>query len=187
MSTQTNEATEVAKNETKTTREKKLSTMSAFQITAALEIAYMQAVDEETGELVNDEAWENFKNLQMDLDEKKEQMVYMYKNFKFEAEAWAELKSRADKKKKIAEKKMERIKELIKFFVPEGEKFKKGLANVLWVESKSLEINNPLEIDPKWIKPHEIEYQKKEMTQAIKDGETIPGAELVIKSNIQIR
>ena len=170
-----------------TKREKRLNTMSAFQISAALEIAYLQAVDEETGELVNEEAFEDFKNLQMDLEEKKEQIVYMYKNYKFEADAWAELKSRADKKKKIAERNMERLKELIKFFVPEGEKFKRGLANVLWVESKQLEITNPLEIDPKWIKPHEIEYQKREMTQAIKDGEEIPGAELVSKNNLQIR
>ena len=61
--------------------------MNLYEINAALEQAYEEAVDPETGEIIENEAYKAIDGLQMALEEKTENVLLWIKNLQADAEA----------------------------------------------------------------------------------------------------
>ena len=79
--------------------------MNLYEINAALMQAYDDAVDPETGEIVENEAYKAIAGLQMDLEEKTENILLWIKNLESDAEdlkkekmAFADRQARAEAK-----------------------------------------------------------------------------------------
>ena len=61
--------------------------MNLYEINAALEQAYEEAVDPETGEVIENAAYAAIDGLQMELEEKTENVLLWIKNLQADAEA----------------------------------------------------------------------------------------------------
>jgi hypothetical protein len=148
-------------------------------------------IDAETGEIKDFAA---FVNLQMQREQKIENIALWVKNLLSEASAIkAEIDTLA-KRKKAADLKVEKLKKYLGIILC-GESFKTPRCVITFRPSKSLRIDNSSEFI-KWAKQHGkddfISYSaptvnKKAITDAIKDGEEIPGVELTEHNNLQLK
>lgn len=150
-------------------------------------------VDPETGELLDYEA---FAELQMERDAKIENMALWYKDLTAEAKAIREEEKALAERRKSAENKAERLKGYLDEALA-GESYKTSRVAVSYRKSTALEIKPEDEAtvleELETCGLHNcIMYQapkisKTELTKELKAGAIVPGAELVERSNIQIR
>ena len=61
--------------------------MNLYDIDQAIEAAFEDAIDMETGEIVNEEAYKALDSLQMEFDQKAEGVLLWIKNLTAEAES----------------------------------------------------------------------------------------------------
>ena len=149
-----------------------------FQIDAAI----MDCVDEETGEILD---FEKIKSLEMDRDEKIEQMACMYINTMAYAEKVKEEKLKLAEWQAKAEKQAEGIKEFLSGYLG-GQKFQTAKVDIAFRKSDKVNVLNLESIPNQYIKLKK-EPDKKAIKAAIKSGEKIDGAELVESNNISIK
>lgn len=146
-------------------------------------------VDPETGELMD---WEAISALQLERENKVENMVLWYKNIVSDvAEMKAaenDLKERRQKKERNAE----RLKSYIEYALA-GEKFETARCAVSYRKSKALELGEGV---GDWLykngyrdlvveQAHKID--KRGVTELIKGGVVVPGAEIVERQNMSIK
>ena len=148
-------------------------------------------VDQETGELLDYDA---FAQLAMERDAKIENMALWYKDLTAEAKAIREEEKALAERRKSAENKAERLKAYLDEALA-GESYKSAKVAVSYRKSTAVEVSNEEEA----VEELEegcydscLQYQapkivKAELAKLLKGGVTIPGAELVERSNIQIR
>ena len=150
-----------------------------------------ELVDPETGELLDYEA---FAALAMEREAKIENMALWYKDLTAEAKAIREEEKALAERRKSAENKAERLKSYLDEALA-GESYKTSRVAVSYRKSTAVEVFNEVQV------VEELEegcydscllYQtpkivKSELSKLLKGGVTIPGAELVERSNIQIR
>lgn len=161
--------------------------MKLYEINAALE-ALLDQVDPDTGELTCDlDALEALAGAR---EEKLEGLALSVKNDRAEAEAiYAEidkLSKRARALKNRAESKESFLDRMLN-----GEKFKTPRVAVGYRTSVAVELS-PEFLDwaikeDKYLRHKEPEPDKTAIKAALKAGEAIPGAEIVTKTNMQIR
>lgn len=159
--------------------------MTIWEIDRALE----SLVDEETGELLDYEA---FAQLQMDRDAKIENTVLWYKNLVSDV---AEMKAAENDLKERRQKK-ERMAERLKKIVEEalcGEKFETARCAVTYRKSSALETGDGL---AEWLRENghfdllveqAPKIDKRGVTELIKSGVAVPGAEIVERQNMSIK
>lgn len=161
--------------------------MSLYEIDQAI----LSQVDPETGEILDYEA---FADLKMAREEKIEGMALWHKNLTAEAAAIrAEEKSLAERRK-ACEAKAESLKNYL-IEILGGSKFTTARVACSFRKSKSVEIKDEAEFIRTMQENQHFEYLKysaptvnrTEITNAIKAGQTVPGAELVEKTNIIIK
>lgn len=87
--------------------------MNLYEIDAALMAAYENAVDMETGEILDNEAYAAIDGLEMALAEKTENILLWIKNLSAEAEALKAEKMSFDVRQKRAERKVESLKRYV--------------------------------------------------------------------------
>ena len=150
-----------------------------------------ELVDPETGELLDYEA---FASLQMERDAKIENMALWYKDLTAEAKAIREEEKALAERRKSAENKAERLKGYLDEALA-GESYKSAKVAVSYRRSKAVELAdesaviNELESSGRgdciyYTAPR---VNKVALARLLKDGGAVPGAELVERSNIQIR
>lgn len=150
-----------------------------------------ELVDPETGELLDYEA---FASLQMERDAKIENMALWYKDLTAEAKAIREEEKALAERRKSAENKAERLKGYLDEALA-GESYKSAKVAVSYRRSKAVELAdesaviNELESSGRddciyYTAPR---INKVALARLLKDGGAVPGAELVERSNIQIR
>lgn len=148
-------------------------------------------VDPETGELLDYEA---FAELQMEREAKIENMALWYKDLTAEAKAIREEEKALAERRKSAENKAERLKGYLDEALA-GESYKSAKVAVSYRRSKAVELAdesaviNELESSGRgdciyYTAPR---VNKVALARLLKDGGAVPGAELVERSNIQIR
>ena len=148
-------------------------------------------VDPETGELLDYEA---FAELQMEREAKTENMALWYKDLTAEAKAIREEEKALAERRKSAENKAERLKGYLDEALA-GESYKSAKVAVGYRRSKAVELAdesaviNELESSGRgdciyYTAPR---VNKVALARLLKDGGAVPGAELVERSNIQIR
>lgn len=152
-----------------------------YELTAALDGFELQ-VDEDTGEITN---IDELDALQMERDEKVENVALFIKNLLSDAEAYKREKESFLKKQQEAQRKADSLKEYLAFNL-KGEKFKSDRVQISYRKSESVNVTDMAEL-PVEFKVMDVTADKRAIKQAIKDGQTIPGAELVEKEGITIR
>lgn len=151
----------------------------------------MSLVDPETGEILDYEA---FSALKMEREEKIENMALWYKDLMAEATAIKAEEANLAARRKACENKAERLKAYLSELLA-GDKFKTPRVACSFRASKSLQIQDEAKFIDSMIVSERFEYlkfpqptvDKTAITNAIKAGQVVQGAELVEKKNISIK
>jgi len=143
-----------------------------------------EAIDLETGEIIDEAAYED---LNIEKEEKLENIALFYKNTMADAEALkAEEKAFAERRK-AAENKAVSLKRLLDNELA-GSPFVTSRVAIGYRKSTSVNIVNEEEL-PKdlLVEKVSISPDKKAIGELLKNGEVVSGAELVENKNIQIK
>lgn len=143
----------------------------------------LNLTDSETGEITD---WSAFEALQLARDEKIENIALYHKNLLAEAAALkAEEKSFAERRKR-AENKAESLKRYLDSAL-QGQKFNTTKVAISYRKSTSVEVDET-KLPASYLQ-EVVTYKidKRDIGEKLKAGETIEGATLITKDNIQIK
>lgn len=164
--------------------------MTLYEIDSALEAALEKAFDPETGELIDEAAFEQTEALQLARDAKIENVALWIKNLNSDAEALKAEKEAFAAREKAAKNKAESLKRWLAFALA-GEKFKTDRVVISWRSSEAVEYNpekiDPDHMGPEFIKLPPVELNKTAIKAALKEGRDVPGFWLEKRQNIQIK
>lgn len=163
--------------------------MKLYEIKAELEELVEKAlIDEETGEILDIDGLNRLDELEMAFDEKVGNLACLIKNKKAEAEAIKAEKMMLEKRQKVTEHEVDRLKDYLAKML-NGEKFKDSRCSISYRKSERVEFSDNFNFDtlPDSMKKITIEPKKTEIKDYLLTGATIEGVELVESSNIQIR
>lgn len=161
--------------------------MKLYEIDEKIMEAFDRAIDMETGEILDAQAFAELDSLQILRDEKIEGVLLWIKNLSAEAEALKTEKQAFESRQRQATNKVESLKRYISG-VLNGEKFKTEKVSVTWRRSEAAEYTGDvLELSEDCRTYKDPTVNKTELKKRLKAGEVIPGAELVIRNNIQIK
>lgn len=161
--------------------------MNLYEINAALMQAYDDAVDQETGEIIENEAYKAIDGLQMALEEKTENVLLWIKNLQADAEALKKEKLAFADRQARAEAKIESLKKYVGE-VLDGQKFQTARVSASWRKSEAVEyVGNVSDLPDDYIKIADPVVDKTALKKALKNGEEIEGARLVTRQNLQIK
>lgn len=159
--------------------------MTIWEIDRALE----GLVDAETGELLD---YESFSHLQMERDTKIENMALWWKNLTSDVAEMKAAEKDISERRKAKERKAARLKEYIEQSLA-GEKFETARCAISYRRSKALETDSSV---PKWLYDNGYrdlvveqapKIDARGVTDLIKGGVAVPGAELVERLNMTIK
>lgn len=153
--------------------------------------AILALVDPETGEILDYEA---FAELKLAREEKVEGMALWCKNLDAEAAAIKAEENALAERRKPLERKSANLKKYITEILA-GDKFTTARVACTFRKSKSVEIQDEAEFIRTMQEGQHFEYlkyspptvNKTEITNAIKAGKEVPGAQLVEKCNLSIK
>lgn len=153
--------------------------------------AILALVDPETGEILDYEA---FAELKLAREEKVEGMALWCKNLDAEAAAIKAEENALAERRKPLERKSANLKKYITEILA-GDKFTTARVACTFRKSKSVEIQDEAEFIRTMQEGQHFEYlkysqptvNKTEITKAIKEGKTVPGALLVEKNSLSIK
>lgn len=148
-----------------------------------IEEAIMSCVDMETGEIVD---CEKLEELQMERDDKIQNIALWVKNLEADVEAYKKEKDSFAEKQKVAENKAKRLKEYLSTYL-DGQVFKSTRVNISFRSSEAVNITDVAKIPEQFLKYTEPTADKTAIKKMLKSGFTVDGAELVTNSNIQIK
>ena len=160
--------------------------MKLFEINAALEELLNQQ-DPETGELTCD--LDQLDALMMERDEKLEGLALYVKNADAEAKAIREEEKALAERRRSLENKAERAKGFLAEQLA-GEKFSTPKVAVSYRKSEQVEVSMAFfteESNERFLRFRDPEADKTAIKNALKAGETVPGAELVSKTNMILK
>ena len=140
-------------------------------------------IDEETGEILNAN---DLDNLELEKNEKIEQLCLYIKNLKSDAAAYKAEKDSFAKKQKAAENKAESIKNYIAYILA-GENFKTDRVTVSYRRSEQVECPDMSLVDDDYLRFKEPELDKTKIKKALKDGIKVGGCMLVERQNMNIK
>lgn len=126
-----------------------------------------------------------YNEMQIERDQKLSNICAYIVNCESDVDAYAAEIKRLQSEKKTLENKVERLKALLKAFIPEKEKWKFGTHSISWRKSTSLQIDET--------EPHPLftvitkEHDKDSIRQHLEGGGSLPFARFVEKQNIQVK
>ena len=140
-------------------------------------------VDEETGEITDFEA---FEALQLNREEKLENLALFIKDLKAEAEMYKAEKQAFDERQKRAEQKAE---SLIRYLsdVLSGEKFKTAKVECSFRKSEKVDVTDINLLGSEYLRYSEPTADKTAIKAALKAGKEIAGAQLIVCNNLLIK
>lgn len=144
--------------------------------------AILNLVDSETGEILDYEA---FAELQMERDQKIENIVLWHKNLIAEAKALEDEEKRFAERKKTAKNKAESLKRYLDTIL-QGNPLKTTKFNVTYRKSEQTKVDDISLIPAEYLKEVKPEANLTELKKAIKSGQVIQGAHLETVNNISI-
>lgn len=162
--------------------------MTLYEIDKAIQDAYEAGIDPETGEVVDDAAFAAIDQLQMEREQKCENIACWIKDLKAEAAA---IKAEADsltKRAKAAENRAESLKRYLGYALA-GEKFKTPKCSITYRKSTSVEVDPDAlgYLDEKYLRFKDPEPDKKAIATALQEGEILEGCRLVENTSIIIK
>lgn len=148
-----------------------------------IENEILNCVDMETGEIVD---IEKLESLQMERDQKIENIGCWIKNLLADAKALKEEKDNLAIRQKSAENKAASLKAYLSNYL-NGEKFKTAKVAISYRKSDSVDIAEGAVIPEEYLKYSDPTPDKIGLKAALKAGEEFPGISIVTSSNIQIK
>ena len=150
--------------------------MTIYEIDQAI----MECVDLETGEIIDTE---QLDKLQMERDTKLENVACWIKDLKAEAEALKNEKQALAERQRVAENKAESLKKWLAYAL-QGEKFKTTKCAISFRKSEAVEVtdeglNNLMKEHDELLTYKAPEPNKTAIKQALKDGLSVEGVQLV--------
>lgn len=153
--------------------------MKLYEINEAI----LACLDLETGEVLDAE---KLAELQIEREEKIENVALWYKNLCADAEAYKNEKNSFAEKQKAAEAKAESLKKWLDYVLA-GEGFKTTKVTMSYRKSEQVVVDDLTQLDARFLKYAEPTPDKVELKKALKAGEEIFGARLESKNNISIK
>ena len=154
--------------------------MTLYEINNAIQDVLDNALDPETGEILDDALMASYDQLRMDRNEKIENIGCFIKNLEADAKAIREEEKSLADRRRAAENKAEHLRNYLQFCLA-GEKFQSPRLAVSFRKSKKLEFDEAhlYDIPDDYLRYKEPELDKKRITEALKAGEIIEGCKLV--------
>ena len=148
----------------------------------------LNCIDLETGEIID---IDKLNELQLEKDAKIENVACWIKELKAEAEAIKTEKQTLAERQRVAENKAESLKKWLAYAL-QGEKFKTAKCSVSFRKSEVVEItdeglNNLMKEHDELLTYKAPEPNKKAIKQAIKDGLSVEGVQLVQNTSTIIK
>lgn len=154
------------------------------RLAACVKINDDQAVDTETGEVIDIEAVEA---LEMERDAKIENIGLWIKDLTAQAEAIKAEKNKLAEREKSAKNKADRLKEFLTAYLG-GKKFETAKVAIKFRSVESVNVPDVAALPAEYIRTKITnEADKTAIKNAIKAGEVIEGAELVKKQSISVK
>ena len=145
--------------------------------------AILNCIDLETGEIIDTE---QLDKLTMERKAKLENVACWIKELKVEAEALKAEKQRLAERQKVAENKMESLKNYLAYAL-DGQAFKTVRASVTFKKSQAVEIVDIYKLDENYLRYKEPEADKTAIKEVLKQGKTVAGATLVENTSVIIK
>ena len=139
-------------------------------------------VDPETGEIAD---FETFEKLNLDLDTKIKNIALWIVNLRSDAEQLEEQEKKFRDRKTAANNKAESLKSLLDGFLS-GEKRSFPEVVISYRKSEQVTVDDDAKLDDRFLRI-KTEIDKTALKDALKHGESIEGARLEVKNNIQIK
>lgn len=140
-------------------------------------------IDEETGEILNAE---ELDEIELERNEKLENIGLWIKNLESDAEAYKREKDSFAEKERVAKNKIESLKKYLNF-VLDGDTFKSDRVNITYRKSSAVNIIDEYIVPKKYFIKQAPKLDKKAIRDALKSGKKVKGAEIIEKENIQIK
>lgn len=153
------------------------------QIRNCIRIDEKSAVDTLTGEIID---LKQLDELTMERSQKIKNIALWYKNLVADAKALKDEETAFAIRRKTAENKAEQLKSYLQTIL-NGEKVKDLQFAITWRKSQAVQIDNEKCIPAEFRIPQPDKIDKSGIRNALKNGESIAGAELVERNNIQIK
>lgn len=161
--------------------------MNLYEINNAIQKAFDSAVDPETGEILDENKLSELDSLQMEREQKLENIGLWIKNLEAEETALRTERKSFESREKAAHNKKEALKKYLRAALG-GSKFKSkdGKLSVSYRSSQAVVIKDVSQI-PDFYRKYTISYNKVGIKEALKAGEVVPGAELKENQSIIIK
>ena len=158
--------------------------MTIYEIDQAI----MKCVDLETGEIIDTE---QLDKLQMERDTKLENVACWIKDLKAEAEALKNEKQALAERQRMAENKAESLKKWLAYAL-QGEKFKTTKCAISFRKTEAVEVtdeglNNLMKEHDELLTYKAPEPNKTAIKQALKDGLSVEGVQLIQNTSTIIK
>ena len=150
-----------------------------YEINAAI----LSCVDLETGEIID---VEQLAALQMEREQKIENVALWYKNLLSDAAQYATEEAAFKKKKQQAQAQAERVKAYL-LDALQGEKYKSARVSISYTSSSRVIVDDVLNLPPRFVRFQDPEPNKTEIAAAIKAGEEVNGAHIERSQSIVIK
>ena len=152
--------------------------MNLYEINNAMQ----ECINLETGEI----DLELFEKLQLEKDEKIENVALWIKNLSSDVESMENEKKAFEERIKAAKNKVSSLKTYLEM-VLNGEKFQTSRCSITFRKSKSIEVTDISKLEKNYLKYAEPMADKTAIKKAIESGVTVIGASLVENLNVQIK
>ena len=150
-----------------------------YEINAAM----LDCVDLETGEIID---IEQLQALQLEREQKIENVALWYKNLLSDAEQYAAEEAAFKEKKRRAQAQAERLKQYLLDALG-GEKYKTTRVSISYRNTPRVVVDDVLNLPPRFVRFADPEPNKTEIAAAIKAGEDVYGARLETNQSIIIK
>lgn len=145
--------------------------------------AIMDLIDNETGDIIDIEM---FDSLQMEREEKIEGIALYIKDLKAEAEALKAEKIAFAERQKVAENKVESLKNYLAYAL-KGQAFKSTKAVVSFRKTQQVDVPDIHKLDENFLRYKDPEADKTAIKEAIKAGQIVKGATLIENTSVIIK
>lgn len=152
---------------------------SLYEINAAI----LDCVDLETGEIID---VEQLQALQLEREQKIENVALWYKNLLSDAAQYKAEKDAFAERERAARAKADSLKRYL-LDALQGEKYKSTRVNISYRNSSSVVVDDVLNLPPRFVKFKEPEPDKMAIKEAIKNGEEVNGAHIESSQSIIIK
>lgn len=152
--------------------------MKLYEINAAIEAALENAIDQETGEVLDEQLLAAYEQLQIDRGTKVENIGLFIKNIESDAEAIKAEAKALSSRAKGAERKAESLRAYLQWCL-NGEKFQTPRLSVSYRRSQKVDAPDVFKLPEEYRRYLDPEADKTKIKDALKAGTEVPGATLI--------